>query len=387
MGKLLSAAISLHRYLVTSHWDGASLVGPDVGVRFNYRAGRFVKGYLPFVKWKDSYLYLQAQSYWVLDNWRMLDLTGNEASRQIALHCSESILALQRADGAWGYPNREWRGRIATAEGTWASLGLLESYRRTANPAFLAGVLRWHRYLTESIGFQRTGDQLAVNYFAGRRGPRVPNNSAFLLRFLAELADVTGEKAYREACPGLLRFMAAAQLDSGEFPYTVPGEEGASGRTHFQCFQYNAFQCLDLMRYHEITGDTNTRSLIRGVLAFLRTGLAPTGRAFYQCDNRHTAVTYHTAAVAAALVRAASLGIDGYSEAASKAYSYLLGLQRRGGSFHHSSGDYLILADHRSYPRNLAMIAYHLLDGHTASQDGTAGRRDFKSERSGGLVP
>ncbi len=39
----LQAAISLHRYMVGRHWTGHALVGPDPGIRFNYRIGRFVK--------------------------------------------------------------------------------------------------------------------------------------------------------------------------------------------------------------------------------------------------------------------------------------------------------------------------------------------------------
>ena len=380
MDSLYSAATRLHGYLVARHWDGTALVGPDVGIRFNYRVGRFIKDYLPIVDWKDGYYYLQAQGYWVLDNWQLLDLTGEESYREIALRCSGTILANQRDDGAWEYPNREWKGRIATAEGTWASLGLLESYRRTNNAAYLKGVLRWHRYLTEVIGFQRMGDQLAVNYFAGRAGARVPNNSAFLLRFLAGLTGVTGDEGYLQPSAGLMRFMTAAQLESGEFPYTVEGANGRKGRAHFQCFQYNAFQCLDLMRYHELTGDANASPLIQGVLGFLRGGLDPSGRAHYQCDNRHATVTYHTASVAAAFARAGELGIDGYREPAGRAYSYLLGLQRHDGSFYHSHGDYHLLGDRRSYPRNLAMITYHLLEGHEAY------RHSSKSEQPGGLA-
>src|SRR5206468_3643342 len=123
------AAIRLHRYTVARHWTGDDLVGPDPGIRFNYRIGRFIKSYLPHVRWNDDYYYLQGQGYWTLSNWRLFDLLGEECYRDIAVRCSASMLAVQRPDGAWNYPNPEWSGRVATVEGSWGSIGLLETYR------------------------------------------------------------------------------------------------------------------------------------------------------------------------------------------------------------------------------------------------------------------
>jgi hypothetical protein len=361
--------MKLHHYLVAKHWQGQALIGPDPGIRFNYRIGRFLKSYLRSIPWGDNYYYLQAQGYWILSNWRLFTQTGNETYRDIALRCSKYMLTQQRDDGAWEYPNPEWRGRIATAEGTWGSLGLLETYRQTTDPAFLTGALRWHTFLVETIGFQRSGDELAVQYFAHRRGVRVPNNSAFVLRFLAELASVTGEKGYLQSCAGLLRFMCHVQQSTGEFPYAVGGEAGEKDRPHYQCYQYNAFQCLDLIRYHEVTGDRTPIPLIIRVLGFLRQGLARDGRAFYACGNRHREVTYHTAVLGAAFGKARQLGIDGYEDLANRAYSYLLGWQLPNGSFSYSRRDYHLLSDQRSYPRYLAMILYHLLLRDLASEN------------------
>lgn len=377
MDRMFSAATRLHAYLLSHHWQGKRLVGPDPGIRFNYRIGRFVKSYLSTRPWGDDLYYLQGQGYWVLGNWRLWELTGGEAYREIAVAASDSMLAEQDEEGAWGYPNPEWAGRVATAEGTWGALGLLESYRLTGEERYLGSALRWHSYLMSAVGFQRVNDELSVNYFAHQpHGPRVPNNSAFLLRFLAELARVTGDATYLQPAAGLVRFMAAAQMDSGEFPYTVEGQDGRTGRTHFQCFQYNAFQCLDLMRYHQLTGDSAAMPAIRGVLDFLRGGLDSSGRAHYQCDNRHTTVTYHTAVMAAAFAKAAELGIDGYQELADRAYSYVLDRQRRDGGFEHSRGDYRLLSDGRSYPRYLSMILYHILSEVLAGGSGGAGKEE-----------
>jgi hypothetical protein len=363
MDQHFQAALKLHQYLVCRHWREQGLIGPDSGIRFNYRVGRFVKSYLRFIPWYDEYYYLQAQSYWVLSNWRLFTLTHEETYRQIAVRCSALMLTQQRTDGAWVYPNREWKGRIATAEGTWGALSLLETYRNTGDPTFLLGVLRWHQFLVKNIGWQQIGEELAINYFANRSGSRIANNSAFVLRFLVELADLTGDKTYLQPCDGLLTFLQRVQEPTGEFPYAVNGTIDDESRLHFQCYQYNAFQCLDLMKYYEITGEAVPLALITKVLGFLRQGLAGDGHALYECGASawHREVTYHTAALAAAFVKAEQLSVGGYGDLAVRAYAHLLDLQRPDGSFPHSQRDYFILKDQRPYPRNLSMILYHLL--------------------------
>ena len=375
MDRRFPEVIKLHKYLVARHWDGRALIGPDPGIRFNYRIGRFMKSYLRRVKWNDDYYYLQAQGYWVLGNWRLFTRTGEEKYREIAVRCSEYMLERQRGDGAWDYPNPEWKGRVATAEGTWGALGLLESSRQTADTKFLGGALSWHRFLTETIGYQKVGSELSVNYFAHRDTSRVPNNSAFVLRFLAELADLTGDQTYLEPAAGLLTFLRNAQKPTGEFPYAVEGPRGGPRRPHFQCYQYNAFQGLDLMKYYEKRGDESIFPLVRGVLSFLSTGLGEDGHAFYDCHSRKRAVTYHTAVLGAPFRVAGQLGLDGDDHLASRAYHYVLGLQRPDGGFPHSRGEYQVLSDQRSYPRYLAMILYHLLIGDPATE-GTVPRRD-----------
>lgn len=369
MTQYLQAAIRLQEYIGLRHWNGQSLVGPDPGIRFNYRIGRFIKSYCRGVRWNDDLYYLQGQGYWVLANWHLFIGTGRETYRDIALRCSEYMLTQQRDDGAWNYPNWEWKGRIATVEGIWASLGLLESYRQTGEETFLDGCLKWYRFLVDDIGFQRNGDELAVNYFANRKDARVPNNSTDALRFLAELATVTGDKAYLKLCQSLLIFLRRAQKTTGEFPYTIGGNRDTKDRPHFQCYQYNAFECLGMIRYHEITGDMTPLPLITNVLNFLREGLAEDGHAFYECGNRHRAVTYHTAVIGAAFVKASQLGMNYYADLANRVYSYLLELQRPDGGFSYSQREYRLFSDKRSYPRYLAMILYHLLHPEPGSKE------------------
>lgn len=360
------AAQRLHQYLLVRHWTGDALTGPDIGIRLNYRIGRFIKGYIPQINWNDHYCYVQGQGYWILANWELFRSTGEHRFHRIAVRCSEYLLSQQREDGAWVYPNPEWHGRIATAEGTWGSLGLLESYRSTGNVKYLRSALAWHDFLIHKIGFQQTGAALAVNYFYGRTGARVPNNTAILLRFLAELRAITGRDSYLAHCSGLLKFLREAQCSTGEFPYTLEGQSSGQRRQHFQCYQYNAFQCLDLMRYYELSGDPAVLRLIDRLLRFLRYGLAEDGHALFDCHNRHRQVTYHTAVLAHAFARARHLGIDGYDFFADRAYLYLLAFQQSDGGFPFSRGDYFLLSDRRSYPRNLAMILFHLLPASSA---------------------
>lgn len=355
------SALKLHNYLVVNHLKNGALIGPDPGVRFNYRIWRFIKSYFHRISWGDQYYYLQCQGYWTLANWLLFEQTADQAYHDIAVSCSNYMIERQRENGAWDYPNPEWAGRIANAEGTWGALGLVETYRQTAKKNFLDSVLNWHRFMVNEIGFQKHGDEFAVNYFAHRRDQRVPNNTAFVLRFLAELADITGDGKYRNPCGGLLKFMRNVQKHSGEWPYAVQNEIKDKGITHFQCFQYNAFQCLDLMRYYVLTGDEAAVPLIGSVLDFLRQGIASDGHVFYQCRNHYRKVVYHTAVVGAAFDHAKHIGLDGYNHLADRAYTYLLGLQKPDGGFHYSRGDYRLLCDRRSYPRYLAMILYHLL--------------------------
>ena len=361
-----SAARRLHGYLMRCHWREDRLVGPDTGIRFNYRIGRFVKGYLSFIPWRDDLYYLQAQGYWMLANWRLADLDGEAAYGDTAHRCANSTLAAQRPDGAWDYPNPEWRGRVTTYEGVWASLGLLEAFRRTGDAAALEGAMRWYTFMTREIGFQELNVGLAANYFADRVGSAVPNASIDALRYLAELEDVTGSTEYRAPGERLLDFLENAQLPTGEFPYEISTAAKPARMDHFQCYQYNAFECLGLMRYMRLTGNERARGLIERTLGFLASGLAPEGYARYACGQSKRRVTYHAAALAGCFAEAKRVGIQGYEELSARAYRWLLDRQRTDGSFPHSSRDYGVLADARAYPRNLAMILYHLL---SAEQD------------------
>ncbi len=374
MNENLVAALKLHEFMLTHHWSGAKLIGPDAGVRFNLRIMRFVRSYLPSVNWKDRYYYLQAQGYWVLANWGLFAATGSDRYAHIATACSDSILATQREDGAWDYPNPEWRGRIATAEGAWASIGLIESYAMTSNRRYLDGVLRWYRFLLDQVRFQNLHNEVAVNYFSNRYRPRIPNNSAFVLRFLAELADKTGKDEYLQLCPGLMSFLANCQMTSGELPYAVAETSSRPVRPHYQCYQYNAYECLDLMRYYVITHDPSAWQVIGKLLEWLQTGVCADGHVRFDCKQKYRRIAYHTTVVAAAFATAKMIGLCGYDSLAERCFSHIRAIQRRDGSFGFSERDYRVLSDRRPYPKALTMMLFHLLTGAGIKLPSAAGK-------------
>ena len=359
---LIDAAVRLHSYLRTKHYRAGRLVGPDSGVRLNYRIGRFAKSYLGFVPWNDDLYYLQAQGYWTLANWLLFDITADERYRRIAVECCEAVLASQRDDGSWPYPHPEWRGRVTTYEGAWAAFGLLESFRRLGEPRFEDGVRRWHAFMDERIGYQAAPGGLAANYFADRKTSAVPNASADAVRFLAEVGDAFDEPEDRERCARILGFLATVQTPEGELPYEITTDLGAARMAHFQCFQYNAFEALGLIRYFTLTRDRAAVSVIQALLRFVVGGVTAGGHVLYQCGaSPRRRVTYHAAAVAAALAAGTALELAEAEASSARAYRYVVSQQRDDGSFAHSVGDYGVLSDRRVYPRNLAMILLHLL--------------------------
>lgn len=354
---LAEAARRLHAYLVERHWDGQALRGPDPGIRLNWRIGRFVKSYLSAIPWADDLLYMQGQGYWVLDNWQLADLFGGERYREIALAGTELAMARQRPDGAWEYPNPEWRGRIATVEGNWATFAILDTYRRTGRAELLEAARRWHRFLVERIGFQADADTLAVNYFLGDSKGKVPNNSTQTILLLAELYDADRREEYLAPIPGLLRFIERVQRPSGEIPYVLEGRD----MPHFLCYQYNAFELLDFYKYYRLTGDRRVWPIMERLAGYLAGGASPSGASRYNCARSWPEVVYYTAVLGAALSRSTELGLGDDGVLAQRSYRWVLDRQRPDGGFGFSSRNYRVLSDRRSYPRYLAMILHHLL--------------------------
>ena len=192
--------------------------GPDQGVRFNRRVGRFIKSAVPFLPWADRAYYLQAQSYWVLANWQLYDLVGDPALTDTAARCTTGILNAQLPDGSWMYPHSAWAGRIATVEVVWAALGLLASYQRAKNAALLESAIRAYDFLTNHTGFQNADVGYAINYFANRPGALVPNNTTLALTFFGQLANATGDARYLSHCSPMLAFFGLGAMQVGRIP-------------------------------------------------------------------------------------------------------------------------------------------------------------------------
>lgn len=368
----LSAAIRLHRYLLSRHWRDGALVGPDVGVRFNARIGRFLKSYLSFLPWSDDMAYIQAQGYWIMANAALAGRTGGESYRGLVAQGAQFVRHSQ-VDGHWPYPNPEWGSRVATVEGCFGGLGLLAAHELVHASGALEAAGAWFDYIESTTGFRDQGGstELAVNYFSfenGRHGG-VPNNSTLLLWFLARMWAVTGEEHYLDKSGRLVRWLGKVQLPTGELPYAL-GEQPGQDRVHFLCHQYNAFEFLDLVHYMRITGDDSVLPILEPLAGFLLSGLDPGGRPAYECGRWWPQVLYYAVAIARALSEAARLDLADSSASARAGFEWALAHQRTDGSFRpYSRGDYKIFRDDRSYPRANSMILAHLVQESEAQQE------------------
>jgi len=360
MDKFLNASQRLFNYIIENHWDGSGLMGPDPGLRYNFRIFRFIKSYLSSVKWKDNFYFLQCQGYWVFDNSMMNAVTNEDKYLEIIRLTADRILDFQAADGSWQYPLPEWKGKIATVEGNYGARALIESFRKLRDERYLAGALKWYDFLTEKTGFQFYKDSLSINYFAGIKGRLVPNNATLTLAFLSELYRETKDLKHLKYSEEMIRFLKYAQKESGELPYAfeIPGTQG---REHFLCFQYNSFQLMDLATFYNITQNKDVYDVLKGLARFISTGVEKDGHSRYNCFKSTPIVPYYTAAIAAALLTADNIGLGDYAELSDRAYSFLLKTQNKRGGFYYSKNNYKILKDRRSYPRYLVMILKHLL--------------------------
>ncbi|HEV2351675.1 MAG TPA: hypothetical protein VG028_17730 [Terriglobia bacterium] len=360
--QLFNSAERLHAHLLKAHYKRGLLTGPDSGVRFNLRAWRFFKSALPFIPWRDHFVFIQTQGYWVLSNWMLFEATGVKHYREIALGCTEATRQLQQPEGFWLYPLRERKNLVATVEGDWGAIALLASYAREPRPGLLQAAVRWYEYLIHHIGFQNHSSGKAINYYHRPRG-KVLNNSVEAAWLFARLWKAGGEERFLEHFDALLDFVADAQLDSGELPYIVESTYERE-RVHYLCFQYNAFQFLKLAWVDSLRPGTRAPSIIAKLAGFLARGVLPSGASATDCfttGGGGPEVDYYSAVLAAALHEGAQYGLPDAAELSQRCYGRCLARQRPDGSFGFSTGDYGLLRDTRSYPRAQAMTLFHLL--------------------------
>jgi len=355
MNEYLEAALKLHEYTVARHWNGNCIVGPDPIGKIHWRVTRFVRSYLPWLPGDDRYVYLQGQGYWIRSNLALFDLTREPRYLEIAARCASHVVKIQPANGAWLHPPI-WgrRGFISTVEGVWGSLGLTAAYRKTGCKEYLNSALKWYEFQINSIGFQQVEEGLAANYYA-HSSHTVPNVTTMLLLLMSELYGLTQDEQYLECyADKMIRFLERSQLDSGELPYVFPT------RPHFMCYQYNAFEFLDLAYYYDLIPDKRVWQIMSKLANYLAGGLAERGSCAYNCFKENPEVNYWTVALATALSKAHQLGLGEYEAASLKAYRRVLDRQRSDGGFGFSDKNYRVLRDTRSYPRYLAMILSHL---------------------------
>lgn len=359
---LFRAAERLHAHLSARHLVDGLLRGPDPGVRLNLRVWRFVRSALPFLPWRDDYVFMQSQGYWILANWMFYESTGDQRFRRYAEQASQSILRLQTAEGFWRYPLPERRHLVATVEGNWGAIGLLGSFARERRPEWLEGAARWCRYLVETIGFQPHSPGKAINYFDRPRG-KIPNNSVEAAWLFLRLWKAGGDPNLLDDVDAMLEFVAATELPDGELPYIVDGPY-ERGRNHYLCFQYNAFEFLKLAWSERLRPAPALRRILPALARFLAGGVRTNGGSAQDCFHIDSGpeVDYYTAALAAALWEARGLGLVD-DDPAGRCYARVLERQRPDGSFAFSTGDWRFLSDKRSYPRQSVMTLFHLLYG------------------------
>ena len=355
MNNYLASTIKLHKYLLKQHWNGNAIIGPDPIGKINWRITRFIKGYTRWLSWPDRYIYLQGQSYWIRANLQLGELTGESDYLDLASQGADYVVQAQLPNGAWAHPPLgERRGFVSTVESVWAGLGLMAAYKKLAKPIYLDAVIKGYEALANVIGFSHFKDGLAVNYYAHSKD-LVPNVSTMFLWLIAEIYTATSDEKYLEYAGPMLRFLEYSQLPSGELQYNY------QVRPHFQCYQYNSFQFLDLANYYTLTKNEQVRPIITKMAHFLAAGVTERGSCRYDCFRENPETNYWTAALAAALLEAHRLEVGQYQDLSERAYQHLLNRQNHDGSFGFSNKNYKFLADKRSYPRQQAMILNFLL--------------------------
>jgi len=353
-GRCGEAAARLHHCLLEQHEKEGVLVGPDPVGKVHWRVTRFVRSYLPWLPGDDRFVYLQGQAYWIKANVILFEATGDERYLDLVCRCADQIARRQPESGAWLHPPIRFRkGFVSTVEGAWASLGLLAAFEVTREERHLEAATTWYSFQVRETGFEKVGQGLAANYYS-HSSSRIPNVTTMTIWLAEALFQATGEDVYREYIDPMLLFLKGAQLDTGELPYDLD-------RIHFMCFQYNAFQFVDLANYYRLSANPDALEVMRPLAAFLAEGVTARGSCRYSCFEEDPETNYWTTALAVALRTAHDLGLLDAFALSERCFAHTLERQHQNGSFDFSYRTYSVLTDRRSYPRYLAMMLYHLL--------------------------
>jgi len=361
---LANAAGKLYTFIYDTFWDGHGLIGPDAGLMFNLRVLRFVKSAFPSLRRTGRSYFLQTQGYWIKDNWDLYRVTGKSSYKEVAIACSNHVINKQNADGSWQYPLRDWKKYVSTVEGTWASLGLLESFQQTRNPIYLDAALKWYKFLISKISFQKYAGSIVVNYFAfSPKSRKVPNNTTLVLWFLLELCEATGDRKFLEFNDKMIRFLELCQKPNGELIYEI-------GTEHYLCYHYNSFEFLDLFQCYCLTDSGRIREILRKLASFIASGITEKGSVKYACSQTFPEVVMFSSVAGAALASASTIGFKDYEKHIKRLYRYVVENQRPDGSFFYSKHDLFyvrkpiqwgFLSDKNLYPGPMSFILRHLL--------------------------
>ncbi len=364
MSEISTSAEGLHRFLYSKFWDGKGLYGPDPGLMLNLRLLRFIKSAVPPLRSIGNSYFLQTQGYWIKSNWSLHKLTRNQKYKKIAIDCSEYVVKKQRKDGSWEYPLRNWKNHVSTVEGTWVSLGLIDSFRNTGNPVFLEAAKKWYYFLINKTGFQEHEDSIVINYFAfSHKSRKVPNNTTLVLWLFSDLYKATGNSKFLALTGKMINFLELSQKSTGELIYEI-------GHEHYLCYHYNCFEFLDLYNYYTATHDNRIRKILERLAHYISTGITEKGSVKHNCFQTYPEIVMFSGVAGAALASAAKLRFGGYDRHINLLYKYLLKNQKSDGSFYYSKNDMVyfktpipwgFLSDKNSYPGPMSYILYHIL--------------------------
>jgi rubrerythrin len=90
----------------------------------------------------------------------------------------------------------------------------------------------------------------------------------------AEIYQFTEDKLYLENNKEMIRFLEHSQLENGELQYIF------GYRPHFQSYQYNSYQFLDLAHYYQLIQDEKVWLILKKLIKFLEGGEVEISYAF-----------------------------------------------------------------------------------------------------------
>ncbi|MDC0527071.1 hypothetical protein OAO35_03900, partial [Euryarchaeota archaeon] len=309
------------------------------------------------------------QGYWIINNWKFFELTSRIEYARKSLETSKKLASKQSVEGCWKitHGNKKWRGVVSTVDNTFAALGLLETYKVTKSEEFLKSAEAWANYLIQNVGFHKYDYGYSIKYFSGKPSPAVPNNNTLVLWFLAELSNVTRNIEYIRFNERIIDFLEKVQKETGELPYSVESSE-VVGKEHYICFQYNAFELIDLLNFYRISPVKKLDRIIIRLSKFLLQAFDEKGASKFDCSHSFPNIFYYTSKVISALLLSKKFGFIDNVPFINNSLNLLLSNQNIDGSFPYSTNEYMFFKDKRFYPKESNFILSALLEIHSINK-------------------